>query len=194
MRDVFPLAAGIANPAGGHGGRNLQRQKGGILSVIIYREGTTPSLCSVTIPQIQQLKTTNIEHLIISVGQESGHSIAGSSASGSHKAIIKVVFEVSVSFEAWLEKNPLQAHVVCIAFSSLWVIILRARFLLAAGQRPFSVLWLMHFANMATCFLKARKGKGLLERPMLQLYMTKSCTHNHVHLSTLLHQYSIGEN
>ena len=46
MRDVFPLAAGILNLAGGRGGRNLQRQKGGILSVIIYCEPPPPLLCN----------------------------------------------------------------------------------------------------------------------------------------------------
>ena len=45
MRDVFPPAAGIANLAGVCVG-NLQRQKGGILSVIIYHE-PSPA-CSVT--------------------------------------------------------------------------------------------------------------------------------------------------
>ena len=46
LRDVFPLAAGISNLAGGRGGRNLQRQKGGILSVIIYREPPPALLCN----------------------------------------------------------------------------------------------------------------------------------------------------
>ena len=57
MRDVFPLVAVIAILAGGRGGRNLQRQKGGILSVIIYREGTTPCLCSVTVWQLDFIQT-----------------------------------------------------------------------------------------------------------------------------------------
>ena len=51
MRGVFPLAAGIANLAGVCGGvGDLQRQKGGILSVIIYREPPPhpPPACSVT--------------------------------------------------------------------------------------------------------------------------------------------------
>ena len=46
LRDVFPLAAGISNLAGGRGGKEPPETERGILSVIIYRELPPPLLCN----------------------------------------------------------------------------------------------------------------------------------------------------
>ena len=46
MRDVFPLVAGIANLVGGCMWGDPQREKGGILSIIIYYDH--PPICFVT--------------------------------------------------------------------------------------------------------------------------------------------------
>lgn len=70
------------------------------------------------LPQMEQLKTTQIHYLMVSEGQESRRGITEFSASGSQQAVIRELAWSAVSSEAQLVENLFPSSLILLANSS----------------------------------------------------------------------------
>ena len=116
--------------------------------------------------QIQQVKTTHIYYLLASVGQEYGHGLDGSSASGFLSGhgedasqgcgVIRRHNWGRIHFQAHMVAGRIQSLAAC------WIQGLSSFHLLVGGLPQFlasgHLRWAAH--SVATCSIKAIKGES----------------------------------
>lgn len=121
--------------------------------------------CVIILAQTKQLKTTCISYFIVSVGQESGQILAGSSCSGSQKGCNQgVALDYSpISRFYWRRISSSSGSCCSIQFLAgcwNWGPHFLAGYCLEAALIPSH----MGLPNTAVCFMKAHKGESLLAR------------------------------